>query len=147
MYQTVLLPTDGSESMARVVDNAAGIAAAHDATVHVLYVVDDRAFLTLQDDMKADVVTELEGEGEVAVEAAVDRLESAGVEVVTAVRQGSPAEEILAYVDEVDADVVAMGTHGDDYHRTIVGSVSREVVARSPVPVLTVTVADTDADG
>jgi nucleotide-binding universal stress UspA family protein len=145
MYQTVLLPTDGSESMARVVDHAAGIAADHGATVHVLYVVDDRAFLTLHEEMKTDVVTELQGEGEAAVEAAVDRLTQAGVEVVTSVRQGSPAEEILSYVEEVDADVVAMGTHGDDYHRTIVGSVSREVVARSPIPVLTVNVADAEA--
>jgi nucleotide-binding universal stress UspA family protein len=139
MYDTVLLPTDGSESMARVVDHAVRVAAP-DATVHVVNVVDDRAFLTLHDDLKTDAVAELQGEGEIAVEEAATALGESGLRTATAVRQGDPADEIVAHAEANDVEIVVMGTHGDDFRRNMVGSVSREVVARSRVPVLTVNV-------
>jgi nucleotide-binding universal stress UspA family protein len=144
MYETVLLPTDGSESMERVLDHARRIAAA-DATVHVLNVVDDRAFLTLHEDLQADAVAELRGDGEIAVEEAATLIGEAGLRTATAVREGSPADEIIAYADEQDVDVIVMGTHGDDFRQNMVGSVSREVVARSSTPVLTVNVGERSA--
>jgi len=145
MYETVLLPTDGSESMERVLDHARQVAA-EGATVHVLNVVDDRAFLTLHDDLQADAVAELHGDGEIAVEEAATVLGEAGLRTATAVRQGSPADEILGYVDEHDVDVIVMGTHGEDFRQNMVGSVSREVVARASVPVLTVNVGASSAE-
>jgi nucleotide-binding universal stress UspA family protein len=144
MFQRILLPTDGTESMEAVVENAADIAARRDAEVHVLYVVDDRAFLTIQEDMKADVVAELEGEGEAATERSAARLTDAGIATTTAIRQGDPAEEILAYADEIDADLIAMGTRRGDYTKNLIGSVSQQVVARSKVPVLTTNLTNGD---
>jgi nucleotide-binding universal stress UspA family protein len=144
MFQRILLPTDGTESMEAVVENAADIAARRDAEVHVLYVVDDRAFLTIQEDMKADVVAELEGEGEAATERSAARLTDAGISTTTAIRQGDPAEEILAYADDINADLIAMGTRRGDYTKNLIGSVSQQVVARSKVPVLTTNLANGD---
>jgi nucleotide-binding universal stress UspA family protein len=142
MYQDVLVPTDGSESMDAVVEHVADIATRRDATVHVLYVIDDRSFLTLQDGMKADVLAELRAEGEVATTSVADRLERDGVAVRTAIRKGDPADEVLAYTDEPGVDLVAMGTHGADYERNMLGSVSQKVVTMSDVPVLTVNIAE-----
>ncbi|WP_299331527.1 universal stress protein [Haloplanus sp.] len=138
MYEEVLLPTDGSESMDVVVDHAAEVAARRDATVHVLYVIDDRSFLTLQDGMQTDVENELRTEGETATAAVADRLDDAGVTVRTVIRKGDPGEEVLAYTEESGVDLVVMGTHGDDYQRTMLGSVSQKVVTMADVPVLTV---------
>jgi nucleotide-binding universal stress UspA family protein len=145
MYETVLLPTDGGDSMDRVVEHATRVAAP-DATVHVLNVVDDRSFLTLHDDLKADAVAELRSDGEIAVEAAATTLGEAGLTTTTAVQQGAPADRIVEYAADNAVDVVVMGTHGEDFRRNMVGSVSREVVARSPVPVLTVNVGETAVD-
>jgi nucleotide-binding universal stress UspA family protein len=141
MFERILLPTDGTESMDAVVETAADIAGRRDAEVYILYVIDDRAFLTLQDDMKTDVLAELEGEGEAATDRAATRLHEAGIEVTTAIRQGDPADEILAYADEVDADLLTMGTRRGDYTNNLMGSVSQKVVARSTVPVLTTNLA------
>jgi len=138
MFECILLPTDGADSMDAVVRTAADIADRRDATVHVVYVVDDRAFLTLDDEMQDRVVAELNGEGEAATERAATRLREAGIDVTTAIRQGDPAEEILSCVDAADADLIAMGTRRGDYANNMVGSVSQKVVARSPIPVLTV---------
>jgi nucleotide-binding universal stress UspA family protein len=142
MYEEILLPTDGSESMDVVADHAADVAARRDATVHVLYVIDDRSFLTLQDGMQADVEDELRSEGETATAAVADRLDDAGVTVRTAIRKGDPGDEILAYADASGIDLVVMGTHGDDYQRTMLGSVSQKVVTMADVPVLTVGIGD-----
>jgi len=142
MFERILLPTDGADSMDAVVQTAADIANRRDATVHVLYVIDDRAFLTLDDEMKDQVLAELTGEGEAATERAAARLREAGIDVTTGIRQGDPAEEILSSADSADADLVAMGTRRGDYSNNMMGSVSQEVVARAPVPVLTVNLAD-----
>jgi nucleotide-binding universal stress UspA family protein len=144
MYEDILLPTDGSESMDAVVEHAADIAGRRDATVHVLYVIDDRSFLTLQDGMKTDVVAELRAKGEAATTDVASRLERDGVAVRTEIRRGNPADEILAYGEECGADLVVMGTHGADYERNMLGSVSQKVVTMSDVPVLTVNIADAD---
>lgn len=126
--------------METVYDHAADLGARYDATVHVLYVVDRRAFLTLDDDMKADVEAELQTQGEAAVTAAGDRFRADGVAVETATRSGDPAEEITAYVDDHTVDLVVMGTQRGDYQQSMLGSVSQKVTAGTTVPVLTVNI-------
>ncbi|MFB6101921.1 MAG: universal stress protein [Haloplanus sp.] len=144
MYEDILLPTDGGESMDAVVEHAVDIAARRDATVHVLYVIDDRSFLTIQDGMKADVLDELRAEGEAATTTVASRLEREGVTVRTTIRKGNPADEILEYAEESGIDLVVMGTHGADYQQNMLGSVSQKVVTMSDVPVLTVNIADAE---
>jgi nucleotide-binding universal stress UspA family protein len=142
MYEDILLPTDGSTSMDVVIEQAADIAARRDATVHALYVVDDRAFLTLDDELTEDVLTEFETEGESATRAVADALSAEGVEVRTVLRRGDPADEILDYAAAAGVDLITMGTHGAEFNQNILGSVSQKVVAMSEVPVLTVRVTD-----
>ncbi len=142
MYEDILLPTDGSASMDVVIEQAADIATRRDATVHALYVVDDRAFLTLDDSLTEDVLTELETDGQAATEAVADELSDEGLQVRTVLRRGDPADEILAYADEASVDLVTMGTHGAEFNQNLLGSVSQKVVAMSEVPVLTVRVTD-----
>lgn len=142
MFERILLPTDGTDSMDAVVRTAADIADRRGAEVHVLYVIDDRAFLTLDEKMKTNVLTELEGEGEAATDRAAARLHDTGIEVTTAIREGDPADEILAYADSVGADLITMGTRRGDYAKNMMGSVSQKVVARATIPVLTTNIAD-----
>jgi nucleotide-binding universal stress UspA family protein len=142
MYEDILLPTDGSESMDAVVEHTLDIATRRDATVHVLYVVDDRAFLTLQDEVQTDVLDELEAKGEAATTAMADRLTDAGIAVRTELRKGNPADVILDYSEAAGIDLVTMGTHGAEYEQNMLGSVSQKVVTMSKIPVLTVNIAD-----
>jgi nucleotide-binding universal stress UspA family protein len=142
MYDRILVPTDESEGMDRVVDHAADVAARRDAAVDVLYVVDDRAFLTLDDGMQDEATAQLRTQGEDAVGRAADRLAEEGVDAETLVREGDPAEEILAALDEDGADLVVMGTRRGEFEQSMLGSVSRQVVESTETPVLTVPVAD-----
>lgn len=142
MYERILVPTDESESMAKVVEHATDIAQRRDAEVHVLYVLDDRAFLTLDEEMQDEAVAQLREKGEEATSQAASQLADAGVAVETATRKGDPGEEILRYIDETAVDLVVMGTRRNDYKKSMLGSVSQKVIISADVPVLTINVAD-----
>jgi nucleotide-binding universal stress UspA family protein len=136
MYETILVPTDGSAQSDAALDHAVGLARHHGAAVHLLYVADtNRDSLTAQG---GRVIDALEQEGERITSDAVDRV-GADVEVVDAVETGGPVETILDYADSVGADLVVMGTHGRrGLDRYLLGSTTERVVRRSPIPVLTV---------
>jgi len=153
MYDSVLVPTDGSEHARRAAEHAVSVAAAVDATVHVLSVVDvqaaagpfnaggvDEAFVTRLEEESAEAID--------AVEAIAEASGLAGVQ--TAIRRGRPPQAILEYADAQDVDLVAMGTHGrTGIERYVLGSVTEAVVRQAEVPVLTARATDRSrvADG
>ncbi|WP_458207568.1 universal stress protein [Haladaptatus sp. NG-SE-30] len=141
MYDDILLPTDGSEATETVIEHALEIAGRRDATIHVLHVVDDRAFLTLDEERIPAVTDEFHAEGEQALDYAVTKVESAELDAKGELRQGNPADEIVTYADENDIDLVVMGTHGADPRRNLLGSVSQKVVTLSRHPVLVVDIS------
>lgn len=136
MFDSVVIATDGSESVERAVEVGLDLAERFDATVHALYVVDSGEVSASPDALRAELQDALEEEGERAlttVEYRTDR------EVRTAVRKGRPITEICAYAREHDVDLVATGTRGrHGENRLLLGSVAEGVVRTCPVPVLTV---------
>jgi nucleotide-binding universal stress UspA family protein len=138
MYETILVPLDGSGPSDAALDEAIELASAVDATVHALYVVDERVLHATQLDA-GGLVRAYEKEGERIVSKAADAGEDAGIDVVTAVEHGSPHRTILRYADDHDVDVVVMGTHGRrGLERYLIGSVTERVVRMADIPVLTV---------
>lgn len=64
---------------------------------------------------------------------------AAGVPLQTRLTAGDPAEQICAYADEVDAHLIAMGTHGyGTVMALLLGSVSTDVIRHAGRPVLVV---------
>ena len=136
MIDTVVVATDGSESVARAVTVALDLARRFDAAVHALYVVDQGEVESSPDDLRDQFHDALEGQAEEALSAV---REHADREVTTAVREGHPAAEIGEYARETGADIVATGTRGrHGENRFLIGSVAERVVRTCPVPVLTV---------
>jgi nucleotide-binding universal stress UspA family protein len=136
MFDSVVVATDGSESVQRAVDVALDLAERFDATVHALYVVDASEVESSPESVRDELRSALESDGEAALSTVAER---ANVDVTTAVREGRPAAEITAYAREVDADVVATGTRGrHGENRFLIGSVAERVVRTCDKPVLTV---------
>lgn len=138
MYETVLVPTDGSEHARRAADHACYLADLAGAEVHVVSVADVQAAVGLFDAGGVDraFVERVEAKGE----AAIDAIEGAvDTPLTTAVLRGTPSEAILEYADEHAVDLIAMGTHGRrGLGRLLLGSTTERLVRRSPVPVLAV---------
>lgn len=145
MYESILIPTDGSQDMAPVVEQAVELAELCDADVHVLHVVDDRAYHSVPEDVRETVRETLQADGDSFTKAVAERAVEADLEVVRELRWGDPAAAILSYAVENEIDVIAMGTHGrTGYERFLLGSVAEKVVRTAPVSVLTVAVGDTE---
>jgi nucleotide-binding universal stress UspA family protein len=139
MYDDILVPTDGGEQMDAVIDAAVDIAAERGATVHALSVIDRGVFLTLDEGLTDAVDDELTANAERAVERVAEAAREADLAVETVVRRGRPGDEINAHADEIDADLVVMGTRGADGHeRRMLGSVSQDVVGESTRPTLVI---------
>ena len=137
MYREILVPTDGSRGSLEAADHAIDLATTVDAGVHALYVV--QTAVGTDADM-AGVYEAFEEVGQDAVDAVVERAESAGVStVVGSLAYGSPHEAIREYADEHDIGLIVMGTHGrTGLDRYLIGSVTEKVVRTADVPVLTV---------
>ncbi|MEA5389148.1 universal stress protein [Haloarculaceae archaeon H-GB2-1] len=139
MYDHILIPTDGSIETEQAVSHGLGLARTYDATVHTLYVTDESEFSAVTD---ASAHEQLRSSAEkLGRRATTDIAETAAEFDLTAeheLRQGTPYEEILDYVDEQDIDLVAMGTHGQAGVGPDLGSTTLRVVRNADVPVLTV---------
>lgn len=136
MYDRILVPTDGGETVDAALDAALDLADRYDATVHLLFVADTTRHSLAS--TKGGVTDVLEREGESVVEEAAARVRDRGLEVVTDVRQGRPATAIVEYAEDRNVDLVVMPTHGrTGVARLVLGSVTERVVRQSEIPVLT----------
>lgn len=147
MYDRILLPTDGSAGMSRVIEHAGELARVHDASVHAVFVVDTANLSTMPMDASLDGIHGLmEEEGATAMEQVERRLPD-DVPVERTITEGSPAHEIVSCAHEAACDVIVMGTHGrGGLNRLLLGSVAEHVVRRSDVPVITVRVGKEDTE-
>lgn len=140
MYDTVLVPTDGSDHALRAAEHGRYLADLFDATVHVVSVIDETAgtgpFGLAGDD--AEAANRLEAEAEAAIDTVVGVMDES-FEIQREVLRGTPAEAILGYADDHGIDFLAMGTHGrTGVQRYVTGSVTESVVRHARAPVLTV---------
>ncbi|MDG5775138.1 universal stress protein [Haloarculaceae archaeon H-GB1-1] len=137
-YENILIPTDGSAGAAHAAEYGLSLAAALDATVHVLSVVDDTS---LGLDVRSMISGhEREQVSTDAVDDVVSEAETRGVSnTVRHVEHGSPIELILETIDSNDIHAVVMGTSGRrGSDRILLGSVAEKTVRSAPVPVITV---------
>jgi nucleotide-binding universal stress UspA family protein len=143
MYERILVPTDGSTGTAHVAMQAIDLAEQYDGTIYALNVVDTEVSSLLSD--AGGDGERLQEQGESAVQVVERMAEGHDVDVETAVESGDPAETILAYADEIDADVIVVGTHGrSGVKRYVLGSVAERLVRHSTCPVLTVRLPESD---
>jgi nucleotide-binding universal stress UspA family protein len=137
MYDRVLFPTDGSDPAEEAFAYALGVASAHDATVHVLNVVDTGRHGVTEDG--DDVLAALERDGTATVDETARRASDRGVPVVTDVVRGDPSTSIVEYGDRSDIDLVVMATHGRrGLQRHLLGSITERVITTATVPVVAV---------
>lgn len=142
MYERILVPTDGSEGSAHVALQAIDLAAQYDAEVHALYVIDG-SIRSLFPEVGSG--GSLEEQARKAVDRVTKLASVHGVETAEEIREGDPADEILAYAEAIDADAIVAGTHGrSGVERRLIGSVAERLVRHAACPVMTIRLPETD---
>jgi nucleotide-binding universal stress UspA family protein len=138
----ILVPVDLEPASMRALEVAGNLAPRLGATVVALHVYTLPRFAypgftpvmpsTLNEDIAA------------AARKAVESVGAAkGVRVLLS--EGDAATEILAAIEEMRPRLVVMGTHGrHGLSRLMLGSVAEKVMRKSPVPVMTIRMPDTE---
>ena len=135
MYDSILVATDGSDNAGAALEHALDVAAVADATVYVVTVVDPGGSMRFG----VAEVEELDDAAREVVEEIVDAYADHDVEIRGDVRRGKPVDALLRYADEIDADLIVAGQHGDDgLSGAILGSTTDRLTRLTNVPVLVV---------
>lgn len=139
MYDAILIPYDGNDESQRAAEHGIGLGAALGASVHALYVINlpgAPRTVYVRDD-EEQLREEYREYGEDVTEQLCEMASEAGIDCTTAIRTGSPAEEIVAYADEEGLDAIVMGSAYKGTFGAVLGGTSDKVVRTSPVPVVT----------
>lgn len=134
MLKYILVPLDGSKLAEIALPAAIELARKIDGVLCLLRVVPQMPAV-IDVPLEIDMVdTE---EAEKYLDATSDRLSKRGIPLLLAIRHGRPAQEIMDYAVEVQANVIVMTTHGrSGVGRLAMGSVAEEVVREASCPVL-----------
>jgi nucleotide-binding universal stress UspA family protein len=137
----ILIATDGSESAREALEFGLNLAAEQDAwafVVHVAPGVDVMPYTSFA--VAAPTLPhELSEHDREPLSEAVEIAAEKGVEVKTELLKGNPADEIVAFADVIDADLIVVGSRGHgSVASALIGSVSRSVLHESRRPVLVV---------
>ncbi len=140
----IVFATDFSENSAPARERAIEYAKAFGAEILIVHVVNSRVmgYPSFAERVPVDLAL-IEQNIREGVEQELEAMsEDIGKEVhhVTTYHfTGSPAEEIVRFAGEYEADLIVMGTHGwTGFKHLIVGSTAENVVRSSHCPVLTV---------
>jgi nucleotide-binding universal stress UspA family protein len=143
--RSILVALDGSVHAQAALERAIEIATRSGAWLTLLHVIEPphlppfaASYLTPLAQPGACELGEQDDEAEMLLEHAVARVPE-GVRVHTIIRHGRAADEILRRVDAAGHDLVVIGSRGRGPIRSLLlGSVSRAVLHRCPVPVIVV---------
>ncbi|MDR2195457.1 MAG: universal stress protein [Gallionellaceae bacterium] len=138
----ILIPVDGSESANRAVDYVISSAewlreAPQVVLINVQWkIAAGNVKLFINQDTINDYYRE---QGEAALAEARRKLDEAGLTHAYQISVGSPAEVIVEYAREQQADQIVMGARGQSkFAAMLLGSVASRVINLSGVPVMVV---------
>ena len=126
MFETVLFPIDQSREAVETAGKALELARTHNSRLVVLSVVQPERPEMHDHQAVASLLAE-----------ARTRFEQAGVACDVVEREGKPAFVICDVADELNVDVIVMGTRGVNLQAES-GSTASRVIQLAPCPVLVV---------
>jgi len=134
-FHSILVPVDFDENSRSALELAKQLAAAGDATLHLMHVI----AILLTPGEAASIIITREDEVKTALEKIAREQIGGGVRYDVQVRTGDTARAIVEAARDLRSDVIVMPTHGRrGLPRFFLGSVAERVVREAPCPVLTV---------
>jgi nucleotide-binding universal stress UspA family protein len=142
MYDSIVVGTDGSDTAKEAVRQAAELAKAVGAKLHLVSAYEPvpegrlrQERQQVPDDMQWMVNPKEDVEG--TLKDAAEQIEKDGVDVATYAREGDPADAILDVAEEEKADLIVVGNKGmTGARRFLLGSVPNKVSHHAPSSVM-----------
>lgn len=151
----ILYTTDLSPNSAYAFRYAINSAKKHDATIIILHVVEEMApffqekrLKTISEKKITEAMDRIRNQLKIFCDRELkDDPECADRVVSIEVCQGYPPEEILKKADELNCDVIVMGTHGKGVIRhSFLGSAAQKVLRRVRKPVFIIPLPEGEID-
>jgi nucleotide-binding universal stress UspA family protein len=137
----ILVATDGSAGAETAARRAAEMARALGSELHVVHVIPvTQPYHLVSDDAEGPSLYEEDSlRARELLERQVNSIETSGAGVAEAhVRTGEPDAEIVSLGEELDVDLIVVGSRGLSSLRRPIGSVSSSIVAHAHCPVLVI---------
>src|ERR1700678_1661050 len=113
-FRNILVPTDFTEPSEHAIDWAIQMASRLGSSITLMHAY-ELLIVGLPDATliaPAEVASRLADASRKALDSAIERHKDRGVPIAAVLRQGVAWEEINRVADEIDADLVVLGTHG-----------------------------------
>jgi nucleotide-binding universal stress UspA family protein len=139
MFSKILVPLDGSQLAEQVLPYMRSLAQRTQAAVILLRVADHPARQYYVEGLAVNATQSDDSHAhcEAYLYRIAEMLTNERYLVNYTVREGAIADVILGYADEIQADLIAMSTHGrTGIGRWLLGSVADRVVHGSHIPIL-----------
>ena len=145
MYESILVPIDGSATSQLGLDEAIRVARAMGSTIHLLHIVDETSFASSFEAtvaLTAEVLQSLQSVGQKVLDDAQAYVRQAGIPVEGQVVESLServSDLVLRKAQEWGVQLVVLGTHGRrGVQRMLLGSDAEQIVRQATVPVLLV---------
>ncbi|ELZ24576.1 UspA domain-containing protein [Haloterrigena salina JCM 13891] len=143
MYDRILIAVDGSDEAARAAERGLEFARIFDAAVDVVYVVESKALRVAS---PGGETARLREQGEAVLEEIEALASDFDRSVTTELAEGKPADQIVAFASDRDADLIVVGRQGlTRLGKRLLGGVTERLLHRSDVPVFVVPKGASDA--
>ena len=138
-FKHILVPTDFEPASRDALEHAVSIAKRFDARVTLLHVWEVPIYPYMDFMLNTTLISRVEDAATQRLASSLEQLQKEVPGASAVLKHGMPSGTILDAIDEIEPDLIVMGTHGrHGVSRTFLGSVAEKVVRSSKVPVLTV---------
>ncbi|MEH6582874.1 MAG: universal stress protein [Halioglobus sp.] len=139
-YNKILVAVDLSEDSAQVAERAAALSSSSEADLHVIHVIEPLSFA-----YGGDIPMDFSGiQDEIQQQASQQLQRFGGAHDIAESKQyivlGRPEVEIHAKADEIEADLIVVGSHGRHGLALLMGSTSNAVLHGATCDILAVRV-------
>jgi len=142
MYKRILVPLDGSPSSEAVFTHVKPLAQAFNTELVLLQVLlepTEEFSVPISPLAPPKAIRKLQTKTRTYLKKVCAKLEQEGINTTYLIRQGGISETILEVAKTMQADLIAMSTHGHSRTRLfLLGSVTYQVVRHSPLPMLVI---------
>ncbi len=138
-FQHILVPIDFEVASRAAIELAASLARPFRANVTLLHVWEIPIYPYMDFMLNSELISRVEDAAAQGLNHALQTLQEDLPNAKSLLRHGRASATILEAIDDLEVDLVVMGTHGrHGVGHVVLGSIAEKIVRSSAVPVLTV---------
>ena len=144
--EKILIATDGANDSELAIERAVDLARKTESELHIVYVMIMSHWM-LPDNLSESQFRRLKEQAQEVLDGQAEKAKEAGGKITqTYLRTGRRAdEEVIDLAEEIEADVIVVGSRGaGTIRRAMMGSDAESIVRHAAVPVLVVRSERTD---